>query len=304
MAVRDYAEYGVPEVYGPGRAQRIVQYAGAAGSLALVLALGMWGYKLAVRDIAGVPVIRALEGPTRIAPEDPGGSVADHQGLSVNEVAAVGSVAAPSERLVLAPKPIELSLEDAPGLAASLTPEADLVPARLDQSVALVPMTADGTDPALAAALSEAIGASEDLAEEGVELASLDATGQPAPEGAVTRSPRPMPRPERGAVAATVAAAVVATPVEVDAATLTPGTRLVQFGAFDTDAQARAEWQRLAGRFGDLMSGKAMVILAAESGGRTFYRLRALGFQDEDDARRFCSALVAESASCIPVAHR
>ena len=90
----------------------------------------------------------------------------------------------------------------------------------------------------------------------------------------------------------------------MDPAALEPGTRLVQFGAFDSDKEARAEWLRLAGRFGDLMAGKAMVIQAAESGGRTFFRLRAHGFENEDDARRFCSALVAENASCIPVAHR
>ncbi len=90
----------------------------------------------------------------------------------------------------------------------------------------------------------------------------------------------------------------------IDPATLAEGTRLVQFGAFDSVELAEAEWRRLAGRFGALMEGKAMVIQAAESGGRTFYRLRAHGFEDEADARRFCSALVAEQANCIPVAHR
>jgi hypothetical protein len=111
-----------------------------------------------------------------------------------------------------------------------------------------------------------------------------------------------MPRPAL-APDAEVADALAA-PVEIDPAALEVGTRLVQFGAFGSDKEARAEWVRLSGRFGELMAGKAMVILAAESGGRTFYRLRAHGFDDEDDARRFCSALVAENASCIPVAHR
>ena len=58
------------------------------------------------------------------------------------------------------------------------------------------------------------------------------------------------------------------------------------------------------GALSSIAAGKAMVIQAAESGGRTFFRLRAHGFENEDDARRFCSALVAENASCIPVAHR
>jgi hypothetical protein len=93
-------------------------------------------------------------------------------------------------------------------------------------------------------------------------------------------------------------------PNEVDPATLTPGTRLVQFGTFDTAEEARAAWTALQGRFGELMTEKAIVVQPAESGGRTFYRLRAHGFEGEDDARRFCSAFVAQDATCIPVPHK
>ncbi len=302
MADRDFAEYGVPAAYGPGRAQRVVQIAGAVSSVALVVALGVWGYRLAVRDVAGVPVIRAMEGPLRIAPDDPGGEQADHQGLAVNDVAAEGTTASVPERLVLAPKPVELTLEDGPGLADA-APEAELQPARLESPAEMVPLEPAADDPAVAAALTEALALGDVATDDpGVEVAALDADGLPPPEGAITRSPRPQPRPERAPEA--IAAATPAVPVEVDPATLAPGTRLVQFGAFETDKEARAEWVRLAGRFGDLMAGKAIVIQPAESGGRTFFRLRAHGFEGEDDARRFCSALVAENASCIPVAHR
>ena len=303
MAERDFAEYGVPGAFAPGKVQRLVQIAGAASSVALVVALAVWGYRLAVRDIAGVPVIRALEGPARTAPEDPGGAVADHQGLAVNDVVAEGTAAPPAERLVLAPKPVELTLEDGPGLADGLPPaEAEVQPASMAVPAAMVPAAGGAEDDAVAAALAEALGIEPEAVETGVETAALDAAGQPAPEGAVTRSPRPMPRPDRGTVVQTAAA--IAPPVEVDPATLAPGTRLVQFGTFDSDKEARAEWTRLAGRFGVLMEGKSMVIQSAVSGGSTFYRLRALGFEGEDDARRFCSAFVIENASCIPVAHK
>jgi hypothetical protein len=138
-----------------------------------------------------------------------------------------------------------------------------------------------------------------------VETAALDAEGLPPPEGAITRSPRPMPRPEtRPETRSALADAPPTLPAAIDPATLEAGTRLVQFGAFDSVAEAEAEWLRLSARFAPLMEGKAMVIQAAESGGRTFWRLRAHGFEDEADARRFCSALVAEQANCIPVAHR
>ena len=82
------------------------------------------------------------------------------------------------------------------------------------------------------------------------------------------------------------------------------GTRLVQFGACDTEDEARAEWARLEGLFGEVMAGKGIVLQPAESGGRTFYRLRAHGFEDEDDARRFCSAFAAQGTICIPVPQR
>ena len=303
MADRDFAEYGVPGGYGPGKAQRLVQIAGAVSSVALVIGLAVWGYKLAVRDIAGVPVIRALEGPARVAPEEPGGEIADHQGLAVNDVVAEGSAAPPAERLVLAPKPVELTLEDGPGLAGDMpAEEAQLQPASMADPAAMVPVAPVESDDAVAAALAEALGIEPQDIDTGVETAALDANGQPAPEGAITRSPRPVARPARSASAEV--AAVVAPPTEVDPATLAVGTRLVQFGTFDSDKEARAEWTRLAGRFGVLMEGKSMVIQSAVSGGSTFYRLRALGFEGEDDARRFCSALLIENASCIPVAHK
>ncbi len=289
---------------GVANLQRYVNIAGAASSLVLVMGLGFWGYKLAVRDVSGVPVVQALDGPMRMAPDDPGGEVADHQGLSVNQVAEVGIAAPPPERLILAPRPVELTLEDAAGLAGQPVP--DVAPASApiadpDMALAAEPVaeSADPTEVAVEAALAEALGMEtlgDPVAEEAPDLALL------APEGAITRSLRPKARPSRPA--APGAAVALAAPVEVDAATLAPGTRLVQFGAFDTVDEAKAEWTRLQGRFNDLMADKAMVLQAAESGGKTFYRLRAHGFEDEDDARRFCSAFIVENAACIPVAQR
>jgi hypothetical protein len=283
--------------------QRWINMAGAAASIALVIGLGIWAYKLAVRDVRGVPVVQALDGPMRMAPAEPGGTVADHQGLAVNQVAEVGAAAPPPDKLILAPAPVELSLEDAAGLAGQPVPDvapAVAMSAAPDVALAAVPVTesANPTEIAVAEALAEALAEAEPVA-----------AVAPAPEGAITRSPRPVARPARGAAGAGTsaepkAATVLVAPVEVDAATLTAGTRLVQFGAFDTVDEARAEWARLQGRFGDLMADKGRVVQAAESGGRTFYRLRAHGFEDEDDARRFCSAFVAENAACIPVAHR
>ena len=121
--------------------QWMVNAAGAITSIALVLGVGIWGYKLAVRDVSGIPVVRAMEGPMRVAPQEPGGEVAAHTGLSVNEVAAEGSAAQLPDQMVLAPRPIDLSAEDQPVEAAAIAPPpqaaatATMVSATPDQTV-------------------------------------------------------------------------------------------------------------------------------------------------------------------------
>ena len=92
--------------------------------------------------------------------------------------------------------------------------------------------------------------------------------------------------------------------LEVDPDSLPKGTRLAQLGAYETAEIARSEWDRLAGQFADYMADKQRVVQQASSGGRTFWRLRAVGFEDLSDARRFCSALMAENADCIAVTVR
>ena len=91
---------------------------------------------------------------------------------------------------------------------------------------------------------------------------------------------------------------------EVDPAAIPSGTAMVQLGAFDDQDTARGEWQRLSAKFGDLMAGKSLVVQAAQSGGRPFSRLRAMGFASEEDSRLFCTAMLKGNATCIPVLQR
>ncbi|MDR5651720.1 SPOR domain-containing protein [Ruixingdingia sedimenti] len=287
MAEANFDEF-VTGAHAPRRIHfgRMVNIAGGVTSVALVLGVAFWGYRLAVRDVSGVPVIQAMEGPMRIAPEDPGGATAAHLGLSVNGVAAAGAAGELPDRIVLAPRPVGLAEDDAAGLGQA-APAAEI-------PVAPAPA-------AVAAAVERTLALAD-------ELVSADAA--PAftpPPGAVTRSPRPRPRPL--STAAAVLTQVQATSAfvdapEVDPATLRPGTRLVQLGAFDTAEIARAEWARIATRAGALMEGKERVIQPATSAGQDFFRLRAKGFSSEDDARRFCAAIEGDDLRCVPVTHR
>ena len=262
---------------GPATAiAKITGIAGALVSVALLVGIGKWGYDIVVRDVSGVPVVRALEGPMRETPIEPGGREAAHQGLSVNRVAAQGATAAPPEQVVIAPAPLDLTREDVPQAHTAAARSNNRAHSSGDVHLAMARQPAEA-------------GAGPDIAS----------------EGGLGRSLRPRLRPALpDPVAYALAAATDTAPREVDPDTLPEGTRLAQLGAFTSADVARDEWDRLSVRLGDLLDGKRRVVQRAESGGRTFYRLRATGFEDLADARRFCSALQAEDTECIPVVAR
>jgi hypothetical protein len=78
---------------------RILNMGGVALSVGLLLGTLFWGYRVITRDVSGVPVVRALQGPSRVPPENPEGEVVENQGLSVNQVQAEGSAGEIAERI-------------------------------------------------------------------------------------------------------------------------------------------------------------------------------------------------------------
>ncbi len=321
MAEAEFSEYHHDtRADHTGRAARatLLHWVGAVISVGLIAGLGVWGYRLAMRDVTGIPVVRALDGPMRIQPEDPGGQQARHQGLAVNRVQAEGEVLPTAETLILAPTPIELIAADKPitderpaprRVALADTPLQDEpVPVSLTEESAEQPAVVAQTGPAFdgAEALETAVEqAVETVRAETEETPDIIPTSVPG----IAVSMRPPPRPELDIsgyqrVASLAAVGNVTATTEVDPDAIPPGTRLVQLGAFDTAEIALGEWQRLQDQFADYFAGKAQVIQKASRGGREFYRLRVMGFADLSDARRFCSVLLARDAACIPVSVR
>lgn len=289
----------------------MANWAGAAVSLALILGAGVWGYKLLVRDVTGVPVVRAIEGPMREQPVDPGGSQAAHQGLAVNNVAAQGTAAAPADRLVLAPPPIELTGDDAPvSLAAVNSAEVNTpTTAAPAEETAAAPEPITSPKPLKSGDIQ---GLVNQLVANADPLTPLENQPVAAPKpvivkGGIGTSLRPKLRPaglKERTLQLAAATPAAAAPTEVSPDAIPAGTRLVQLGAFPSAEVARSEWTKLQAKFGDYLGDKQRVVQKATSGGRTFYRLRAQGFADLSDARRLCSALKAENADCIPVVTR
>ncbi|WP_370206503.1 SPOR domain-containing protein [Pararhodobacter marinus] len=305
---------------GRNRAVRAVNVIGALLSVALVVGVGVWSYRLMVRDVTGVPVIRALAGPIRTSPDDPGGRQANYQGLAVNAVAAQSDSEGSAE-IALAPPPASLADEDRAG--------EELTGRQVQSGSA--PITApDAVGAAIAQAMSDAPPATVQTAAARAEPLDL----VPASVPGVSRSPVPRARNAQAvAQAASRPAQPVAAPeptqvasqnggagdqqaeallqelvtrlsapdvTDIDPDSLTPGTRLVQLGIYQDEDSARRAWDSINQRFPAFLEDRGRVVEAATSGGRVFYRLRAAGFADEPEARRFCSMLIAENLDCIP----
>jgi hypothetical protein len=316
----------------PVSAGKMINAAGAVVSLALIAGIGVWGYKLIMRDVTGIPVVKALEGPMRVMPDNPGGEIAPNAGLSVNAVAAEGEAAPPEDLLVLAPRVVQLTDEDLAvqptaeagevvameaaqgGANVGLAEASELLATQADETLAAPMIEAVPDEPLTAEqilALADQIAANltplEPLAdgetapiEMSINDVPLDVIADivPASEPGVAVSLRPMARPE------TLVTSTEAAAADGNATTVPIGTPLVQLGAFDSAEIAQSEWARLTGRFADFMAGKTMVVQEASLGGRTFYRLRAMGFADLSDARRLCTALLAEGADCVPLLNK
>ena len=302
----------------PGQANTLAtftNFAGAAISLALVVGIGIWGYQLLARDVSGIPIVKAASGEMRVRPEDPGGLSAQHQGLSVNAVAAAGTAAAPADQLRLAPKPVDLDPED--GVMVATAPQAmpDTQGLASTQNVAAAMNSGDVSK--IVEELTRGVVPLTELAPLNETTSTQVAAAAPqatAPRSTIIDAPgvrqslRPRNRPRTLSVAVATPTATPTTTassvVDVDAKTLPAGTRLAQLGAFESAEIAQEQWGVISARFGDYFEGKKRIIQRAKSGGRTFYRLRAMGFSDIADARRFCSTLVASNADCIPVVTR
>ncbi len=324
MAEQSYYGYDTPEAeVSSGQGISVfTSWIGGLVSVGLVVGLGVWGYRISVRDVTAVPVIRAMAGPMRVLPSDPGGETISYQGLAVNQVQAAGGVGAPPDTVVLAPSPVDLTPEDI--AVAQLKPRVHET--RLAQAPSNVrdvsaatrgpEANADSPQAAIDRAMQIAVS----------EAVDMTAVANVARLPGVKHSPRPRARVRvatlapllTGGAKASVtssgsgpvatlpdsASTAALSAVDVDPASVVSGTFMVQLGAFDDRKTAIDEWNSIVGRQGDLIGGRKRYIQVAKSGGRSFYRLRMVGFSSLGDSRRLCSALLARGTPCIPVTAR
>jgi hypothetical protein len=152
-------------------------------------------------------------------------------------------------------------------------------------------------------ALIASLEPSDEAAADAADAATTGPRPRVRPAGLVVRASAPAPAaapaPQQVAALAPPAASAAAAPREVTS--LNSGTRLVQLGAFDSEAMARQTWSQILVRNGDLLGSKSLFLERATHNARVFYRLRVAGFQSADQTRIMCESLRARGVDCIPV---
>lgn len=290
---------------------------GALVFLGVIVILGVWAWRLGTRDAHEVPVIRAMAGPSRVQPADPGGLQAAHQGLEVNEVLggvpeapAKAAAAVPPAR----PAPPALAPEDATqGELVASAPKA-LAERVLGQVSSELAVPDEGLAETDAAAMQPILPPDVTDETDGAETAApaTDVRPRSRPAGLQVARAAPAPAPTTAsaptASAPTAAAAAPAKPAPAKPAVATnevgsvqSGARLVQLGAFDSEEITRKAWSSLVAKNPDLLASKSLYVERTTSNARVFYRLRVAGFQSADDTRRMCEALRSRGVACIPV---
>ncbi|MEM8870304.1 MAG: SPOR domain-containing protein [Pseudomonadota bacterium] len=291
-----------------------LKWGAVALSLSLLVIFGLWAYRLGVRDAREIPVIQALDRPARVQPSDPGGTLMPNQGLEVNEILGGDAAQTPREA-TLAPATLDLNDEDTPAgdvqaadtaATSSGASEPAAVPDPADEIAALLERALSGDDDDSGSI--EALPAVPPLPfvrprsrPEGLVASSVPTA--PAEPTVVAAVPDPAPTAVQGGVlsAENTTRSAAVSPSDADPASLPAGTRLVQLGAYEGNVQAEAQWERLMKAHGDLLGGKSHFVQTRVSNGQTYYRLRVIGMETENDQTFLCEALKARSVDCIPV---
>jgi len=271
----------------------IMHWLGSVASAALLAGGVYWAFSIASRDVTQIPVVSAQITPIREAPENPGGKATENQGLNVTQVAAMENPPV-AETIVLAPVAQPLADEDLPTaerlqMASSILATAQEVETELAVDMnALADAIIAGKKP-----LSDVQPMPVRIEGANIEQAlRLALAVDEKPSG--ISPPRTTIRPKLRPSATQAAVRLPAAPA------IAAGSALVQFGAYDSQSVAEQEWTRISAKLASFLGTQTRVIQEVESGGRKFYRLRAAGFNDIGEARRFCSA-VSEKAECYPV---
>ncbi len=268
--------------------RRLMLFAGGlAGVLGcLIGASTLMGH----RTPGAVPVVMADPRPLRVKPDNPGGLQIDG---AENDVFSAGADNGRSKLAPAAEIPNPEGMRAAAVVPASPLPKAPAMTASaVEPPVTIMPppvppgalATGASSRPSVVAPSKPAV-----VATAGAPVNAAPVAARSTPVSAVPAASRPTP-------VSAVPAASRPTPVSAVPAASRP--TMVQLAALTTEQAARDEWQQLAKRMPDLISGRQPSVSKAERDGHTFWRLRTAGFADVSQAKTFCEQVRSKGGGC------
>jgi hypothetical protein len=260
-----------------GSSRRLLLLAGGLAGLVAVGGLVAWG--VSRMGDGTIPVVQADARPVKIRPDDRGGLRVANQDEIIFERRMPGQAFDASGRLAPAaeaPNLDALRAATAPPPAA-VSPAPPAVPAAPAESAA-------APAPAPAAVVQNAAPAPRQPAAAAPAAAPQAAAPAPAP-----RALQPPSAPSQPAPVAAVAPRTAS------------GNVVVQLGALDSEAGARAEWERLAKRAPDVLGSRRPQVIRFEREGKpTMWRLRT-SVDSRDSAGSLCESVRSAGGACAVV---
>ena len=285
---------------------------GAVVALGIILAMGVWFFRLGDRDPQSVPIIRADLGPTKKIPEDPGGERTPHQGIKSYE-AAGGTVTAGAAVITAAPpepKPEDVAMGKLTARAVAEAATTATEPAPAETETAAPDEPADGERLAAAPDVTTTAPVPP-VRRAGAPVAEIPADDERsaipdeeliipgATEYAPDQSPGAPRRPRDLAARNETAAKTAARERSDLAAAAAQSPYQIQLIA-DPDRQLVLRlWERIYKANDDILQGRALAVQSTNSGGVTWYRLRVGPFKSRAEAASVCQALKARDQDCV-----
>lgn len=266
------------------------------------VALAWYAYQSGMQPVSEdeIPMVAAEPDPFKEKPEDPGGLQFEHQDKSVYNQLATGDGAGravaerllpPPEEPVERPQPVEpLSPEDMTnGQAQDSTAPTETI---VETPFPSTPAKGDGASVEVVEVTKEPV-TQEPAAQE--PAAAAPAVEAPADEGVQKTQTKPAPAP--------VETTRQKAPEPASAATATPvaGQYMVQLGAFSSQDDAVAAWDKIRAAHGSMFPTKTYKLQRADVNGKTFHRLQVGPFESDTAARKVCEHLQKNSQPCFPV---
>ncbi|MEN3930921.1 SPOR domain-containing protein [Microvirga sp. W0021] len=239
------------------------------------------------------PLVTASDEPTKVAPETPGGKEFPDQNKQIYQ----GNAASEGNIQVVNREEQPVDVQEATGARANAAFVNSLGEARRVRTVAVRP---DGTviggeaSPAAPGTSTTSIQTQSAATSQALEEPE-DTYESPAP---VSPAPAPQPEPRATAPAQPTRTAAVEAPAQTPAsAARSTGPYAVQFGLGSSEAEGLARFNRLKAQYPDVLANVSPSIQAAESNGRTIYRIRSVGMSRED-SNSLCNSFKAAGGDC------